>query len=104
MRSSRMIRHRLGRWSAMPQVSGRVLLGDRMRALKLARWDDRDSKTDALRRQNPAPSLNQELIGFADRPDVPIQIVKAESVHPAVLLPQGRIPVDLIRQRVPGES
>src|SRR6478736_6115963 len=83
--SAGMIRHGWRRRSRMTQVPGRFLLGDRMYALKLTRWNNRDGKTDALCRQNPAPSLNQELIGFADWSDVPIQIVKTEGVHPAVL-------------------
>ena len=51
-----------------------------------------------------APSLDQLLIGLADGPDIAIQIVQAEWIHAAVLFTQSRIPIDLIRQRVPGEA
>ena len=75
-----------------------------MGAAELARLDDRERKAYALRRQNPAPSLDQVLIGLADGPDIAIQIIEAERIDTAVLLTQGRVPIDLIRQRVPGES
>ena len=39
-----------------------------------------------------------------DRVDVAVQVVQAERVDYAVLVTQGGVPVDLIRERVPRES
>ena len=52
----------------------------------------------ALERDDAAPLLDQFLERDADGPDLPIEIVEPERVHPITLEPQCHVPVDLIGQ------
>ena len=47
--------------------------------------------------------MNQLLIRFTHRPDVPAQVVQAKRVYVSVVLAQRRVPVHLVCQRIPRE-
>src|SRR3954452_25404759 len=92
------------RGQGLPEVSCVLALLDRMRALELSGPDNRNRQTHALGWQNLAPPLNELLIRASNRPDVAVQIIEAKRVDVAVLLAKGAVPIDLVRQRVPGEA
>src|SRR5215213_1952306 len=102
--SSASVSHRLSYRRAMPEVSCVLALLDRMGAVELCWPDNRHGEADALGRQNLAPPLNELLIRASNRPDVAVQIIEAKRVDVAVLLAKGAVPIDLVRQRVPGEA
>ena len=68
------------------------------------RLGDRQLQADALGRQNLAPIVDQLFVCSAHRSDIAVQVVQAERIDAPVLLPQGGVPVDLIRERVSGET
>src|SRR6185369_12531727 len=50
------------------------------------------------------PFFDELFISLANRPDVAIEIIEAERVDVAILLSKGRIPINLIGQRIPCET
>src|SRR4051812_20076463 len=75
-----------------------------MGAVELSWADHGHSQADALGRQNRPPPLNESLACAPDRPNVAVQIIETKRVDVAVLLAKRAVPVDLIRQRIPGEA
>ena len=65
---------------------------------------DRHLQADALGRQHLAPVGDELLVGLAHGPDVAVEVVQAERIHPAVVLAQRGVPVHLVGQRIPGEA
>src|SRR5215210_2951345 len=89
--------------AAAAMILARPVAATAGETLLILAWQDHgDVQAHALHRQNFAPGMNKLFVSLADPTDVAVQVVEAERVHSVVLLAQRGIPIDLVRQRVPG--
>jgi hypothetical protein len=76
----------------------------RYRLVVLAREHDWHKQADALGRKDLAPLREKLLERFANRSDVAVEIVQSTRVDLAPLFTESNVPIDLIRERVPGKA
>ena len=72
-------------------------------AIVLAGHHDGHLQAYTLRGQNLVPVGDALLVRCAHGPDVAIEVVKTHGIQAAVVFAQGRIPIHLVGEQIPGE-